>query len=790
MKTPSTFPCTERCYDLVVCGGGVGGVITAVMAARKGLKVALLDDKAGLGGNACSEIGVGIEGAHFFGFFANMREGGPVEELKERIAELDPYLQNGQNSTVMLFWCHEAGVQVYSELLIDEVATEGRRIVRVAGSQGGTERRLAFRARQFVDATGDGSVAALAGAACMTGREARETFGETLAPERADHGIMGASLLFRASEKKEASTFTRPDWAYEYRTEADLPHRLVMAGPVSCGFWWIEFAGDHDDPIGEYEEIRVELSKCLYGCWAFMKNDPARKMEKWSLDRVSISPAKRESRRVIGDVVVTEKDIVERTAFPDAVGYAGWNIDIHVPGGFKSPDKPNIHAFFPWVAPLPLRALYARDLDNLWLVGRDISVSHVALGTTRLIATIGTLGHAVACAAALAHHHEFDTRETAQQKSAAIQQEILRDGAFIPGVRNCDPLDLARTATVTATSDHPLQFQPAPEFLPVGRGRALAFPVTGGRLDTVSLCLRNPGSAPVEARLFFAPCLHPNHTSDLAPLAAQSFTVAPGEQTLSWPLHLAGLEDGLYAVGITTAINLTWRWRWPGHTVAGANDTAPTGLEWRACHDVPCGCHTLVLDPDHYCRPEPGTRENLYLAHKSIMLAPSGEDTRWIRERGSRTWRPQHKSRAFVPVPAITVTPLLRPYAATQAISGSSHTDNLPELWISDPVQSLPQTLELAWGTPRAIAEVRLVFDTDLDMGHPAFEPLETLVKAYRVEARIADAWREVARETDNRVRFRVHRFAAVQAEALRLVVDAVHAGGKSARVFELRCYA
>lgn len=285
MKNPSVFPCSETQFDLVVCGGGVGGVITAVMAARKGLSVALLDNKAGLGGNACSEIGVSIEGAHFFSFFAHMREGGPVEELKERIAAIDPGRQYGQNSTVMLLWCREAGVQVYSELLIDEVVTEGRRIVQVAGAQGGTERRLAFRAAQFVDATGDGSVAALAGAACMTGREARDTFGETLAPAQADTGIMGASLLFRASEKKEPSTFTRPDWAYEYRTEADLPHRMVMAGPVSCGFWWIEYAGDHDDPIGEYEQLRVELSKCLYGCWAFLKNAPARKMAHWSLDR-------------------------------------------------------------------------------------------------------------------------------------------------------------------------------------------------------------------------------------------------------------------------------------------------------------------------------------------------------------------------------------------------------------------------------------------------------------------------------------------------------------------------
>ncbi len=768
MENSSALPCTEKSYGLVVCGGGVGGVITAVMAARKGLSVALLDDKAGLGGNACSEIGVSIDGAHCFGMFANMREGGPVEELKERIAELDPYGQGGQNSTVMLFWCREAGVHVFSELLIDEVATKDRRIVQVTGSQGGTERRLSFRARQFVDATGDGVVAALAGAEFMSGREGCGTFGEILAPEKPDTGIMGASLLFRASEKKETTTFTRPAWAYEYRTEADLPHRLSMQkGPVPCGFWWIEYAGNHDDPIGEYEQIRIELSKCLYGCWAFLKNDPSRKMEKWSLDRVSISPAKRESRRVVGDIVVTEKDIVERTAFHDAVAYAGWNIDVHVPGGFKSPFKPNIHANFPWVAPLPLRALYSRDFDNLWLVGRDISVSHVALGATRLQATIGAMGHAVACAAAAAHNHGLGTRGTSRKHIKRIQQELLRDGAYIPGVRNEDKLDLARKAACTATSDQPLKFIPSEEFIAISNGRALSFPLSGGRIDKITLSLRNPGIAVAEAKLFFSPCLHPNHASDLNPLSAKTFRIKPGENRISWPLNLKNLPEGLYSVGVTTSAI----------------------IEWKSSREAPYGCHTLVLDPERYYIPKRGVRDNLYAVMKPIMMAPPGEDTRWTRERFHRIWRPNHLMRDCPRIPCIEISPVQRPYRAQQVLSGSSHSDLMPELWISDPEQPLPQALELSWKSERTLSEIRIVFDTDLDMSHPAFEPIDTLVKSYRIEAYSNGVWREILREEDNRIRFRIHRFPTVKVSAVRIVVDAVHAGGRSARVFEIRAY-
>ncbi len=781
---------TDKYYDLVVCGGGIGGVVTAVMAARKGLSVALVDNKAGLGGNACAEIGVNIDGAHCFGFFVNKREGGPVEELKERLAAMDPYGDQGMNSTVMLFWCMESGVHVFSELLIDEVAAESNRVIMVAGSQGGTERRLAFHAGQFVDATGDGTIAAMANAEYMTGRESRGTFDEILAPENADTGIMGASLLYRASEKKEAIPFVRPEWAYEYRTEDDLPYRLSMQkGPAICGFWWIEYAGDHDDPIGEYEQVRVELSKCLYGAWAFLKNDPSRGMENWSLDRVSISPAKRESRRVIGDIVVNEKDIVGRTEFNDAVAYVGWNIDIHVPGGFKSRYKPNIHALFPWVSPLPLRALYSRDIENLWLVGRDISVSHVALGATRLQATIGTMGHAVACAAAIAHRGGLTNRETARQQIKAIQQDILRDGSHIPGISNQDDRDYARLAQCVATSDQPLRVTAGDFFIPVGNGRAVSFPVTGGTVDSITINLRNPGTIPVDARLFFSPCMHPNHASDRNVLAEMSLRIEPGEHNINWKLNLNDVAVGLYAVGITTDTSVKVNWQWPGRSVVHADDNGFAGLEWRACSDVPYGCHTLVFDPDYYYLPKADVNDNLYLVTKPIMLAPMGEDTSWIREKNHRMWRPRQMNRTKIPVPAITIIPEQHPYTASQVISGVSHTDNLPGLWISDPDQPLPQKIELNWEHVHTISEIRIVFDTDTDMSHPAYEPIDTLVKSYRVDASVDGRWVEIVREDDNRGRFRIHKFNAVQADALRLTIEKVHAGGKSARIFEIRAY-
>lgn len=756
-------------YDLVVVGGGVGGVVTAVTASRKGLCVALVDNKAGLGGNACSEIGVSIEGAACFGLFPNMREGGPVEELKEQLASLDPFYRNTQGSTAMLFWCEDNKVDVYSELNINEVDVKGKKVLAVYGAQSGTERSYKFVAKQFVDATGDGTVAALAGCEYRIGREAKSEFGELLAPDKMDRGIMGASVLFRASEKKVKSVFERPYWAYEYTKEDDLPYRLTMnKGPIEIGFWWVEYAGDHNDPIGEYESVRRELLKCTYGVWDFLKRDPARRMEYYSLDNVSISPAKRESRRIVGDYILMEKDIVERTKFDDAVAYAGWNIDIHVPGGFKSKQKPNIHAMFPWVFNIPLRSLYAKDKDNLWLVGRDMSVSHVALGATRLQATIGTTGHAVGVAAAIAHFSKKNTRKTAKLLYREVQQEILKDGSFIPGVKNEDEKDLALSAKIAATSEQVLSFVRSKEYLPVENGRTLSFPVTESRVEKIVIPLKNSGKSPAEVKLYFARSEHPNHFSHRRPIAEKTVVFNPGESEISWDIAASIPAPGLYSVLVISNGEIGW---------------TKSNVE-------PYGCYTGIYDPDHYFTPRPDTTEDLFMVQKPIMVTKNSEPVEWRRPNKHREYklgRPENRGK--LPLPFVEISPVQHPYSAENVISGMSHTDIMPELWISDHAGKMPQELALSWGGKRRISSVRVVFDTDLDMNHPAALPVDYLVKKYSIQAKTSSGWKTVASCNDNRSRLKVHEFNAVEVDSLKLVCEEIRAGGRSARVFEVRCY-
>ncbi|MBI4979507.1 MAG: FAD-dependent oxidoreductase [Spirochaetes bacterium] len=766
---PPALTYIDKKYDLVVVGGGIGGTIAAITASRRGLKTALVDNKAGLGGNASSEIGVSIDGSTFFGFFANMREGGPVEELKEMIAAVDPYFRNTQNSGILLFWCEKEKVDVYSELNVHGVQTDKRRVVSVTGSQSGTERNYRFTAAQFVDATGDGTVAFLAGCGFMQGREAKKTFNEVLAPDKADQGIMGASLLYRASEKSHPTVFRRPEWAYEYKTPDDLPFRLTMGkGPQPMGHWWIEYAGDKNDPIGEYETIRKELLKCVYGVWSYFKNDPERNMANYALDTVSITPAKRESRRIIGDYILTERDITERRHFDDAVAYAGWNIDIHVPGGFKSRFKPNIHAFFPWVFTIPLRTLYAKDMDNLWLVGRDMSVSHVALGATRLQGTIGTTGHAAGIAAAIAFTKTLSARETAKTYYKTVQQEILKDGSFIPGVTSDDAADHARTASVTATSSIPLTFERADDWIPVGKGRSLSFPVTAGSVDTIVMPLRNTGTAKTDVTLFFSQCNHPNHFTHHTPLAQQTVSLAPGVHDVSFTVNAKNLHPGLYAVLVMT----------------------DGTVEWLRSRIEPYGAYTGYYDPERYFTPSKDTKENLYAVQKTIMVTPDAKPVEWHRIFRHRVYHyGRSLDRGNPALPFVEITPRQNPYAPANITSGVSHTDALPDLWISDPSQPLPQDITLSWEKPKRISSVRIVFDTDLDMPHPAIEPIDYMVKSYTLSVLSDNKWKTIVTVEDNRNRFKSHDFAPVKADAVKLTVTSVHAGGTSARVFEIRCY-
>jgi hypothetical protein len=439
--------------DVLIAGGGPAGVCAALAAARHGAKVILVQDRSRLGGNSSSEVKMHIVGANNHTGRPGWREGGIIEELR-----LDDAANNPQRCWEL--WDLLLYDKLISEpnvtLLLDTVlyaaeVNEGR-VERVMCRCDKTEHLYRIRARFFADCTGDSRLALEAGATIRWGHESRDEFGEPLAWDKPTRDTLGSSLLFTARDYGKPMPYTPPSWARK------IDESKLLFRPVSSweyGYWWIEWGG-HMDTIRDNERIRFELLSIVTGVWDYIKNSGKfPHAANWAMDWVGMMPGKRESRRIEGDVILTQQDLMGLNGdFEDAVAIGGWGLDEHPPGGFDDTEKrPFVSTKLAEVYNIPLRALYSKDLSNLFMAGRNASCSHVAFTSTRVMATCAVMGQAMGTAAALCSRYEITPRQLYQDKPKLkeLQQTLLRDDQTIKHLKNEDPADLARLAKVTAS---------------------------------------------------------------------------------------------------------------------------------------------------------------------------------------------------------------------------------------------------------------------------------------------------------------------------------------------------
>lgn len=440
----------EKSYDFIVVGGGMSGVCASIAAARKGVRTALIQNRPVLGGMASSEHRMHICGADNHMSVPNARETGILEEILLEHKRRNPETSYPIFDAVIWEKVHfQENLDLYLNTHMTEVYTEqenkDRKIIEIEAVQLTTEKKFRFRGTLFMDATGDGSLGAKAGALFHLGRESRDIYGESLAPEEDDTVTMGSSLMFQARDAGHPVSFIKPSWAYTY-TEDQL--RMREHSEVTSGYWWIELGGTIHPIIEDGEIIRDELLKTIYGVWDHIKNGGDHGADNLELEWVGALPGKRESRRLIGDYVLKEKDCRENTVFPDSVAYGGWSMDIHTVGGMlNEEDNPTVWNKVNGIYQIPYRCLYSANVSNLYLGGRAISCSHVAFSSTRVMATCAVTGQAAGTAAALAVKKSLTPREVLSYITE-LQQELLRDDCYIPGLKNEDPLDLAKKAEV------------------------------------------------------------------------------------------------------------------------------------------------------------------------------------------------------------------------------------------------------------------------------------------------------------------------------------------------------
>lgn len=443
----------EHEVDLCVVGGGISGMCAAISAARHGAKVALVNDRPVLGGNASSEVRMWICGAHGI----NMRETGLIEEINLENDYRNPSSNFSIWDSVLYGLAKYTGnLDLYLNCSINDAIMKDGKVVSVKGWQGTAETWHTFKAKIFMDCSGDSVLATLTGAEYRIGREARKEFGEDIEPEEADRKTMGMSCLLQARETPSPKTFIPPAWARKFLTDADLPQRGHGFTGLS-NFWWIELGGE-DDSIHDTEELRDKLLAITFGIWDHIKNHGDHHAENWDLDWVGFLPGKRESRRYLGAHILTQNDIRDEGKFDDNVAYGGWSMDDHNPGGFNYPGAPTI--FHPAPSPygIPYRCLYSRNVPNLMFAGRNISATHAAISSTRVMATCGTMGQAAGTAAAIAIRENCMPADVYEKHIPELQQTLLDDDAFIPWkTRQVPKISLDAELTASINNPEPLR---------------------------------------------------------------------------------------------------------------------------------------------------------------------------------------------------------------------------------------------------------------------------------------------------------------------------------------------
>ena len=413
--------------DVIVIGGGLAGMCAAVSSARNGAKTILVQDRPMPGGNSSSEIRMWICGSQDSDF----REGGLLEELKLANYYYNPTLKYTLWDHVMRdFLESEPNLECYFNTTVLDCVCEDNKISSVL-AWGLTDYIVyEIRGKLFIDCSGDSILAPSSGAEYVHGREDKQAFNEPWAMEEADSRTMGNSIIMQLRKTGINRPFKAPAWAYHYTDETVPRQDLAQPGD---NFWWLEFGG-MVNTIKDAREINKELTKIALGYWEYIKNHPDGRGNGWTLDWLGSLPGKRESRRYVGDYVLTQNDTVNYRTFSDAVAYGAWLVDDHHPEAIYNDGEPNRTQKLKPGYHVPYRCLYSRNISNLMFAGRNVSVTHLALSSVRVMATCAMFGQAAGTAAAVAMRYGCLPREVGEKHIAEVQQLLVMQDQFIPGM--------------------------------------------------------------------------------------------------------------------------------------------------------------------------------------------------------------------------------------------------------------------------------------------------------------------------------------------------------------------
>jgi hypothetical protein len=733
-----------------VAGGGVAGLCAAVTAARAGIRVVLVQDRPVLGGNASSEVRLWMLGAtsHMGNNNRWAREGGVVDEILVENIYRNPEGNPLILDTILLEKARaERNMTLLLNTTVDSVEKSSDAAIGAVEafcSQNQTRYRL--EAPLFCDASGDGIIAFLAGAPFRMGAESRDEFGEGFAPETSYGELLGHSLYFYSKDFGRPVRYVAPGFALKDITQIPR-YRDVRASDSGCRFWWFEYGG-RMDTVHDTEEIKWELWKVVYGVWDYIKNSGKfPEAESLTLEWVGTIPGKRESRRFEGDFMLSQRDLVEQRNHPDAVSFGGWAMDLHPAEGVYSELSPCTQWHAKGVYQIPYRCLYSRSIENLFLGGRIMSASHVAFGSTRVMATCGHNAQAIGMAAALCQRSGLLPRDLVEPgRMHELQQGLLRSGQHIPGVAMDRP---ATSAAVSASSRFVLRELAADDStVPLDVSRAMLLPAPSGPLRSVTfqVDVDTPATLELEVR----------------------GSSVPGNFTPDVVLHRETLRlDAGRNQGVT--VN-------PGTSVA-----RPGYVSYCLLRNPSVRVHTSDFRATGILSLSQSMNKAVAKGARQEPPEGSGIDSFefWLPSR-----RPEGRNLAIVLDPPLDV------FGPENVQNGIARPTIQPNAWVADPADPSPR-LSLCWAAPRSVRRIELFFDTDFDhpmesvlMGHPERE-MPFCVKRYRITA---DDGRLLFESAENhQTRNVIVLPDLVTTTAIH--VEVLETRAAPATVFEVRCY-
>jgi len=742
-----------RSTDLVVVGGGLSGVCCAITAARQGLRVILVQDRPVLGGNSSSEVRLWVLGAtsHMGNNNRWAREGGVIDQILVenmwRNPEGNPIIFD---SILLELVTLEPGIILLLNTAVHELQMgddDHIRTVKAFCSQNQTLYLL--EAPFFVDASGDGILGFLAGADFRMGAEAASEFNEGLAGSTESSELLGHSLYFYTRDAGRPVTYIPPAFALNDITT--IPRfRELRVSDTGCRLWWLEYGGNLDTVL-QTEEIKWELWRVAYGVWNYIKNSgnfPG--SENLTLEWMGTIPGKRESRRFMGDMILTQNDIVNQSTHDDAVSFGGWAIDLHPADGVFSPQPGCTQWHAKGVYQIPYRTMYSRNIRNLFLTGRLISATHIAFGSTRVMATCAHNGQAVGIAAAQCIESQLrpsDLVDTVQMRR--LQHRLLRSGQHIPGVVAHDDEDLSRCAKVTAsTTLHVAELSSSGELTSSDVSHALLLPLPAGPVPVITLCADTVRATTQRAELWRSS--RPGNTTPDVLLASLEVPVEAGKaQPLRLDFHYS-LEAPLHIFVILP------------HTSGVAFHQSTTQLP---------GILTL------------SQKMNSSVAKSPVQSPPDGsgvdEFAFWLPDR-----RPTARNLAA------RFTPPLQPYCPANVINGFARPWQGTNAWAPEPSDPNP-TLRLSWDKPQTLSNIEIVFDTDFDhpmesvlLSHPE-RIMPGCITAYRILADDTQVLAEILENHQTRRALKLPKPVTASSISIQILSH----GAAPPAIFEVRCY-